>query len=94
MIYYVVEVETKWRGHDYESLRTVRENFKDALGFIESLANLPFEIDTTKLKQYAFNGYRTTLLNSFYVKFTRLKFWGEKLKFEASFEYENVSYVL
>ena len=94
MIYFVVEVETKWRGHDYEYLKTVRENFNDAFCFIENLAYLPFEINITTLKQYAFNGYRTTLLNCFIVKFTNIKFKGERLKYEAIFEYDDVSYVL
>ena len=72
MIYYTVEVYSKWRGHDYEYLETNRENFKDVLDHLKCLRYFPYEIREIKLKQYAFSDFskiRTALLNCFIVSF-------------------------
>lgn len=87
MIYFVLEVQTKWRGHDYETMDVVRENFSDTLGIIKNLFLMPFEIKTIELKQYAHNGGRTTLLNCFEVKFP-----GNNMIYEPIFEFYNVSF--
>lgn len=50
MIYFVLEFRTKWRGHDYETMDVVRENFNDVFGIIKNLFLMPFEIDTIELK--------------------------------------------
>ena len=89
MIYFVLEVQTKWRGHDYERMEVVRENFNDVFGIIKNLFLMPFEINTIKLKQYSYNNGRTTLLNCFEVKF-----YGNNMIYEPIFEYVNVSYCL
>lgn len=88
MIYFVVEVQTKWRGgHNYERLETIREEFDEALSFIKNLRYLPFEIDTIELKQYAHNGDRTTLLNCFDVYFP-----GNNMIYDPIFEFYDVSF--
>lgn len=86
MIYFVVEVDTKWRGHDYERLDVIREEFNEALSYIKNLFLFPFEIETIYLKQYSYNGYRTTLLNCFNVYFMGNNFISEPI-----FEYDDVS---
>ena len=87
MIYFVVEVQTKWRGHNYEKLETVREDFIEALGFIKILHYLPYEIDTIELKQYSNNNGRVTLLNCFDVHFP-----GNNMIYEPTFKFYNVSF--
>lgn len=87
MIYFEVEVTTKARGNDYEELKTVRENFTEAFGFIKNLCYLPFEIDTIKLRQYAYTHGRLTLLNLFKVNFP-----GNNMIYEPRFEFYDVSF--
>lgn len=87
MIYFVVEIKTKYRGNDYEELKTVREDFTEVFGFIKNLCYLPFEIDTIKLKQYAYNNERLTLLNLFNVNFP-----GNNMIYEPRFEFYDVSF--
>ena len=65
MIYFSLEVMTKWRGNDYEEMDVVRENFSDVYGVIKNLFLMPFEIKTIRLKQYSYNNERSTLLNCF-----------------------------
>lgn len=89
MIYFVVEFQTKWRGHNYERLEIVRENFIDALGFIKFLCYLPYEIDTIKLKQYSVNNGRVTLLNMFDVNFP-----CNNMIYEPTFKFFDVSFCL
>ena len=87
MIFFVVEVQTKWRGHNYEKLETVREDFIEAMGFIKNLHYLPYEIDTIELKQYSYNNGRTTLLNCFDVNFPY-----NNLIYEPTFKFYDVSF--
>lgn len=72
MIYYTVEVYSKWRSHDYEYLEINRENFLDVLDHLKCLRFFPYEIREIKVKQYAFSEFskiRTALLNCFNVSF-------------------------
>ena len=72
MIYYTVEVYSKWRGHDYEYLQTNRENFLDVLEHLKCLCFFPYEIREITVKQYAYSDFcevRTALLNCFNVSF-------------------------
>lgn len=87
MIFFVVEVKTKWRGHDYETMDVVRENFSDILGIIKNLFLMTFEIDTIELKQYSNNNGRVTLLNCFDVHFP-----GNNMIYEPIFEFYDVSF--
>ena len=89
MIYFSLEVMTKWRGNDYEEMDVVRENFSDVYGVIKNLFLMPFEIKTIRLKQYSYNNERSTLLNCF-----KIKFPGNNAIYEPIFEYENVSFCL
>lgn len=89
MIYFVVEVQTKRRGHNYERLEIVRENFIDALGFIKFLCYLPYEIDIINLIQYSNNNGRVTLLNMFDVNFQ-----GNNMINEPTFKFYDVSFCL
>lgn len=89
MIYFTLEVMTKWRGHDYEMMDVMRENFSDIYGVIKTLFLIPFEMERIKLKQYSYNNGRTTLLNCF-----KVNFQGNNAISEPIFEYENVSYCL
>lgn len=89
MIYFSLEVMTKWRGHDYETMDVVRENFSDVYGVIKNLFLMTIEINTIRLKQYSYNNGRTTLLNCFNIKFP-----GNNAIYEPIFEYDNVSYCL
>lgn len=89
MIYYSLEVMTKSRGHDYETMGVMRENFSDVYGVIKILFLMPFEIERSELKQYSYNNGRTTLLNCFNIKFP-----GNNAIYEPIFEYENVSYCI
>lgn len=72
MIYYTLEIYTKWIGHDHEYFEIDRENFLGILAFLESCKYLPWEISEIKVKQYAFSEFskvRTVLLNCFNVSF-------------------------
>lgn len=72
MIYFTVEVYSKWRGHNYEYLEINRENFLDVLDHLKYLRFFPYEIREIKVKQYAFSEFskiRTALLNCFSVSF-------------------------
>lgn len=89
MIYYTVEVYTKWRGHNREYLETDRENFADVLEHLECLRYLPYEINEILVKQYAYSEFseiRTALLNCFIVSFP-----GNNMCSKPIFTLRNVS---
>lgn len=83
MIYYTVEVRTKWRGHDHEYLETTRENFLDVIEHLKCLKYIPFEIREIVVKQYAFSEFleeaRVALLNCFDISFTGNNMCGEPI---------------
>lgn len=87
MIYFSLEIKTKWRNHDHENMYIYRENFLDVVYFMATLFFLPYKIEEIKLKQYAYNSQRTTLLNCFKVVYPGNDFFNEPI-----FVYEDVSF--
>lgn len=87
MIYFSLEIKTKRRNHDHENMYISRENFLDVIDFMSTLFLLPYEIEEIRLKQYAYNSQRTTLLNCFKVVVGPGNFLNTPI-----FVYEDVSY--
>lgn len=82
MIYYTLEIYSKWIGYDHEYFEIDRENFLGILAFLESCKYLPFEIREIKVKQYAFSEFskiRTALLNCFSVSFPGINMCSEPI---------------